>query len=139
MSFPKRAHDALNYNEQKVQRGVAQRLHAAGYLRTADDLSVSQKLEGLQLRNSLNKRALSKTLHVSLNFSPQDRAPSRETLRSIARDYMEEIAFFAQPYMVHRHHYAGHLHMACTIIRMDGTCILSSKKRSKVQVPMERT
>lgn len=143
MSFPKRVHDALNYNEQKVQHGVAQCLHAAGYLRRADDLSFTQKLEGLQLRNSLNERALSKTLHVSLNFSPRDRTLDGETLKSIARDYMKGIGFEGQPYLVYCHHDAGHphLHIVSTIIRSDGSRIpthnLGREQSSRIRLELE--
>lgn len=121
MSFPKRVLSALNYNEQKVQRGVAQCIGAHGYLRAAEDMNVHQKLEGLQRRNALNDRATTRTLHVSLNFDPSETLTS-DTLLQIASGYMERIGFGEQPYLVYQHHDAGHphLHIVSTLIREDG-------------------
>jgi hypothetical protein len=124
ITFPKRVLDALNYNEQKVQKGVAQCLGASGYLREAGDMNFYQKLEGLERRNELNNRATTKTLHVSLNFDPSEKL-SQETLLRIASQYMERIGFGGQPFLVYRHQDAGHphIHIVSSIIRGDGSRI----------------
>ena len=121
MSFPKRLLDALNYNEKKVVKGVAQCIGAGGYLWEAGDMNFHQKLQGLEMRNALNDRASTKTLHVSLNFDPSETL-SDEKLLSIASGYLERIGFGGQPYLVYRHDDAGHphLHIVSTTIREDG-------------------
>lgn len=145
MSFPKRLHDALNYNEQKVAKGVATLLDASGYLRKGPDLNFYHKLEGLQLRNSLNERANSHTIHISLNFSPGDRKLDESTLKSIARDYMQGIGFEGQPYLVYQHRDAGHphLHIVSTTIRKDGSRIpthnLGRDQSSRTREALEQT
>lgn len=124
ITFPRRLEDAVRYSEQKVQRGVAECIGAAGYLREARELGVAQKLEGLRQRSALNSRALTKTLHVSLNFHPSERL-SDEALLQVTGRYMEALGFGDQPYLVYRHHDAGHphVHVVSTLIRADGTRI----------------
>jgi hypothetical protein len=144
ITFPHRVRDALNYNEQKVNKGVADFLSANVYLQKPGDLNFYQKLEGLELRNTLNDRATTKTLHVSLNFSPEDKGLDTSTLLRIARQYMEGIDFGGQPYLVYCHRDAGHphLHIVSTTIRPDGSRIathnLGRDKSSKVRVAIEQ-
>lgn len=143
MSFPKRVEDALSYNEQKVAKGVAHLLDVQGYLRKPEDLNWYQKLDAFRLRNSLNERATSKTIHISLNFSPQDRKLDAATLSSIASDYMQGIGFGKQPYLVYQHQDAGHphLHIVSTTIREDGSRIpthnLGKMQSSKMRTELE--
>lgn len=136
--------DALNYNEQKVKKCVADCLCASGYLHKPEALNFYKKLEGLEQRNSLNERATTKTLHVSLNFSSQDRKLDTPTLISIAKDYMKGIGFDDQPYLVYCHRDAGHphLHIVSTTIRPDGSRIpthnLGKDQSSKVRIELEK-
>lgn len=139
ITFPKRVTDALNYNEQKVQKGVADCVYAHHFLRKGTDLNFYQKLEGLELRNSLNDHIATQTLHVSLNFSPQDRKLDEAKLVSIAKQYMQGIGFGNQPYLVYRHQDAGHphLHIVSTTIRADGSRI-ATHNLGKVQSAQTR-
>ena len=73
ITIPKSIEAALNYNEKKVQKGTAQCLHAANYLNEAKNMNFYQKLNGFEMLNNLNKRATTKTLHVSLNFDPSEK------------------------------------------------------------------
>lgn len=115
---------ALNYNEQKVKKRTAECIHAANYLPDANQLSYHQKLAGLEVRNSLNERATTKTLHVSLNFDPSENL-SKEKFIKIAETYMDKIGFGDQPYLVYHHHDAGHphIHIVTTTIKQDGSRI----------------
>ena len=124
ITFPKRVEAALNYNENKVDKGKAVCLAASGYLREAGELTFYQKLEGLERFNLLNDRATIKTLHVSLNFDPCEKL-SNERLLQIASCYMEKIGFGEQPYLVYRHQDAGHphIHIVSTTIKHDGSRI----------------
>jgi len=112
---------ALNYNEQKVKSGKAECLYAGNFLQDANELNFYQKLERFVRQNSLNQRAKTNTLHISLNFDGQDKL-SRENLIEIASKYMEKIGFRDQPYLVYQHHDAGHshLHIVTTSIQNDG-------------------
>ncbi len=124
ITIPGRLLDALNYNEKKVQRGVAELIGDANFLLPSSKMNFYHKLEGFEQRNSLNGRAATKTLHVSLNFDPSENLTD-ETLKNIADDYMLRIGFNDQPYLIYRHKDAGHphIHILSTTIRADGTRI----------------
>jgi hypothetical protein len=70
ITIPKNIEAALNYNEKKVQKENAVCLQAANYLNEAKNMNFYQKLNGFERLNSLNERATTKTLHISLNFDP---------------------------------------------------------------------
>jgi Relaxase/Mobilisation nuclease domain len=124
ITTPKSIEAALNYNEKKVQKGVAICFHAANYLNEAKGMNFYQKLNGFERLNSLNERATTKTLHVSLNFDPSEKLAKNKLLQ-IASDYMEKIGFGNQPYLVYKHEDAGHphIHIVSTTIKADGSRI----------------
>lgn len=121
ITSPSRIVAALNYNENKVQEGKAECLHASGYLREAGEMNFYQKLEGFERLNNLNSRATTKTLHISLNFDPSEKL-AHDKLISIATDYMEKIGFGMQPWIMYKHKDAGHphIHIVTTTIQDDG-------------------
>ena len=112
---------ALNYNEQKVKSGKAECLYAGNFLQDANELNFYRKLQRFERQNSLNQRAKTNTLHISLNFDSQDKL-STEKLIEIASKYMEKIGFGRQPYLVYQHYDAGHahLHIVTTSMKNDG-------------------
>lgn len=124
ITFPKSVAKALNYNEQKQQQGKAICIGGNGTLIDASELNFYQKIAALENRNSLNDRATTKTLHVSLNFSPIEEF-SAAKLMEIASDYMCRLGFAEQPYFVYQHEDAGHphIHILTSCIRSDGTRI----------------
>jgi Relaxase/Mobilisation nuclease domain len=124
ITTPKSIEAALNYNEKKVQKGNAVCLQAANYLNEAKNMNFYQKLNGFERLSSLNERASTKTLHVSLNFDPSEKLAENK-LMQIAFDYMEKIGFGQQPYLVYKHEDAGHphIHIVSTTIKADGSRI----------------
>lgn len=124
ITIPKSIEAALNYNEKKVQKGNAVCLHAANYLNEAKDMNFYQKLNGFEQLNSLNDRATTKTLHVSLNFDPSEKIADDKLLK-IAELYMNKIGFGDQPFIVYKHEDAGHphIHIVSTTIKADGSRI----------------
>lgn len=121
ITTPHRINDALNYNEQKVKKGIAECIYAGNYLLEGKDMNFYQKLTGFETRNELNDRATTKTLHVSLNFDPSENL-SHEKLIQIATLYMHKIGFGDQPYLIYKHGDAGHphIHIVATTIKEDG-------------------
>jgi hypothetical protein len=121
ITTPKRIEAALNYNEKKVQKGSAVCIQAANYLQDASEMNFYQKLAGFERLNSLNERATTKTLHVSLNFDPSEKL-SEQKLLHVAAAYMGKIGFGEQPYLVYKHEDAGHphIHIVSTTIKSDG-------------------
>jgi hypothetical protein len=100
---------ALNYNEQKVQKGKAECLFACNFLYRANEMNFHRKLERFQQLIEQNK-SKTNTLHISLNFHPSE-VLSKEKLTEIAESYMNKIGFGEQPFLVYQHHDAGHPHM----------------------------
>lgn len=112
---------ALNYNEEKLRKGKAEILLASGFLKDADKLNFYDKINHFERLTSLNDRAVTNTLHVSLNFDPSEQL-SNEKLAAIPDRYMEQIGFGQQPYLVYRHYDAGHphIHIVSTNIQKNG-------------------
>ncbi|NCU04902.1 MAG: relaxase/mobilization nuclease domain-containing protein [Chitinophagaceae bacterium] len=111
----------LNYNEHKVREKEAELLLAQNFLKDASQLSFSDKTKHFERFTSLNERATTNTLHVSLNFDVTEKL-SNDALTTIAKTYMDKIGFGEQPYLVYRHHDAGHphIHIVSTNIQHDG-------------------
>jgi len=124
ITIPKSIDAALNYNEKKVRKGIAQCLYAANYLNEAKNMNFYQKMDGFEKHNRLNKMATTKTLHVSLNFDPSEKL-SNSRLIEVANVYMEKIGFGEQPFLVYKHEDAGHphIHIVSTTIKEDGSRI----------------
>jgi hypothetical protein len=124
ITIPRSIEAVLNYNEKKVQKGIAQCLHAANYLNEAKNMNFYQKMDGFEKHNRLNKMAATKTLHVSLNFDPSEKL-SNSRLMEIANVYMGKIGFGEQPFLVYKHEDAGHphIHIVSTTIKNDGSRI----------------
>lgn len=121
ITCPQNISRALNYNEQKVQQGKAECLHAGNFLKDAGKLNFYEKLHRFEHQNALNGRAKTNTLHISLNFDAGDQL-DREKLLYIASAYMEKIGFGRQPYLIYQHYDAGHthLHIVTSSIEKDG-------------------
>lgn len=77
-----------------------------------------RKLAGLNTKTMLN------CLHISLNFDPSENIAENK-LREITREYMDQLGFGNQPYLVYQHFDAGHphLHIVTTNIQADSTRI----------------
>lgn len=133
---------ALNYNEQKVQKGKAECLFAGNFLQQPNELNFYQKLERFQKLIEQNS-AKTNTLHVSLNFHPSENF-SKEKLVQIAEAYMKGIGFGEQPFLVYQHLDAGHphLHIVTTNIKENGKRIdtynigrnQSQKARKEIEI-----
>jgi hypothetical protein len=112
---------ALNYNENKVKEGKAECIYAHNFLKEYDHLNFYEKLRRFENIISLNKRASTNTVHISLNFGLNEKI-KKETLVEIASVYMNKIGFNEQPYLVYQHLDAGHphIHIVTTNIQKDG-------------------
>jgi Relaxase/Mobilisation nuclease domain len=124
ITIPKSIEAALNYNEKKVEKGTACCLYADNYRKDVKEMNFYEKLTRFKELNELNDRATTKTLHVSLNFSPEEKL-SDNKLVTIANEYMEKIGFGQQPFLVYKHEDAGHphIHIVSTTIKEDGSRI----------------
>lgn len=114
----------FHYNEQKVAEGIAECLLAANYPKDVDYLPQAQKLNRLLHQAALNEHVTRNSVHISLNFDPSEQLTG-ERLQEIALTYMERIGFGEQPFLVYRHHDAGHphIHIVSVKVRTDGSRI----------------
>lgn len=121
ITVPNSIRRALNYNEQKVKEGKAECIYAHNFLKEHDQLIFYEKLARFEGLISLNKRASTKTVHISLNFALNEKI-EKEKLADIASVYMDRIGFAEQPYLVYQHFDAGHphTHIVTTNIQKDG-------------------
>jgi hypothetical protein len=124
ITYPQSCKRALNYNEKKVQKGVAECLYAENFLKPANEMNFQDKLQRFETRNELNDRVSKNTLQFSLNFDEKDALDTQQKIE-VAKAYMKGIGYEHQPYLVYEHHDAGHkhLHVVTTNIREDGTRI----------------
>src|ERR1700743_1185485 len=101
---------AINYNERKVSRGMAELIAAVRYPKDMEQLNFRDKLLRLADLAARNERTKTNTVHISLNFPNGENLPD-EQLTAITQDYMRGIGFESQPYLVYRHEDAGHPHI----------------------------
>lgn len=116
--------DLLRYHQRKVERGQAEYLHGANLLKDGEELSLKQKQFHFERLAELNDTVRRKTLHIFLSWHKDDRLDNN-TMRSIARDYMQGMGLDKQPYLVYRHRDSAHphAHIVTSLIRKDGTRI----------------
>ena len=110
ITVPSGIRKALNYNEHKVKEGKAECIYAQNFLKEAELLNYNEKLVRFEQLISLNRKASTNTVHISLNFQPDENL-TYEKLAEIAFVYMSKIGFGEQPYLVYKHLDAGHPHM----------------------------
>ena len=124
MKNGKNIRGALSYNESKVRAGEAELILAARFGCEASELSFSQKLARFEKLNQNCIRSGYNTVHISLNFHPDENLLS-EQMQDIAQDYMQQLGFEKQPYLVYRHDDAGHphLHIVTTPVKPNGSFI----------------
>ncbi|MHA4809687.1 relaxase/mobilization nuclease domain-containing protein [Flavitalea flava] len=134
----------LAYNEEKVTEKAAILLGAFNYLQETEELSFEDKIKRFRNLTRLNDRVEANTAHFSLNFHNKD-VLSDEKLKQIASEFMEEIGFGRQPYLVYRHIDAGHphAHIVTINIKPDGDRIpndgLAVWKLIKICIQLEQT
>lgn len=127
------------YNENKVNDGVAECLMAANYPMDLEQLDARQRLNMLLKTAALNPDVKRSSIHISLNFAPSEQFSDHQ-LKAIAADYMQQIGFGNQPYLVYRHDDAAHphLHVVTTKIRPDGSRIITQNIGKDLSEPARK-
>lgn len=123
------------YNEQKVMEGKALFLGAFNYWQDDAQLTLESKLQRFDDLVVLNERSQAHTIHISLNFHPNDQLTDKK-MRQVATTFMEKIGFSAQPWLAYRHIDAGHphMHIVTTNIRPDGDRITNDLRSPRLLV-----
>ena len=102
---------ALRYNEQKVVQKQALVLGATGFAN--NDLAAKNRnytSSVLECQSRKNTNVKKPTLHFSLSLHPSEQI-SDDKFKAIAHQFMAEMGYQQQPYIVYRHHDTAHPHI----------------------------
>ena len=92
----------------------------------------------------MNENVTRNSVHISLNFDPSEQI-SKERLQEIADNYMHQIGFGEQPYLIYQHFDAGHphIHIVSVKVRADGSRIdmqnIGRNQSEKARKEIEQT
>ena len=94
---------ALAYNQLKVENENGQILFANKMIETANGhYSVAQLAQSFAPYLIANCNTEKHTLHISLNPDPKDKV-SDDKFREMAEEYMREMGYGEQPFVVFKH------------------------------------
>lgn len=109
----------LGYNFKKVEQKEASVLLANGlYQQSGKPYTMEQVFEDMQLAIPDKCRTKKVVFHCSLNPHPDEHL-DEETLRAIAKEYMEELGYGKQPYIVFKHSDIAREHIHIVSLRID--------------------
>ena len=110
---------ALGYNFKKVEKEEASILLAQGLYQNKEETYTMEEvfadMEALIPKKCRTKKTV---FHCSLNPHPDEKL-SDETLVKIAKEYMEELGYGKQPYIVFKHNDIAREHIHIVSLRVD--------------------
>lgn len=112
---------AVYYNEEKIEKGEADRLALRNYVGNLVDPETMERQQVaylLEQQAALNERVSKPTFHVSLSLAPGEK-PDGDELLSLADKYMAGMGYGRQPYAVYQHRDTEHTHIHIVSIRVD--------------------
>ena len=111
---------ALGYNFKKVEKEEASILLAQGlYQNKEGTYTMAEVFPDMQALIPEKHRTKKMVFHCSLNPHPDEKL-SDETLTQIAKEYMEELGYGKQPYIVFKHNDIAREHIHIVSLRIDG-------------------
>lgn len=116
---------ALSYNQLKVDKENGQVLDTQRIMETPDgSYTVAQLYRSFEPYLIANKRTEKPVLHISLNPDPGDKVTD-ENFKQIAKDYMQQMGYSEQPYIVFKHTdiERTHIHIVSTNVNRYGVKI----------------
>ena len=126
---------SLQYNEDKVQQGVAE-IESVGNIKSADFKDIWEAIVG---REKNNKKTEKPSLHIAFSPGIDDNIPHEEMTKFIDA-WMLQVGLGDQPYAVYYHHdiIRGHYHVVSTKLREDGKSVKANNLAYKSQDAMAR-
>ena len=110
---------ALGYNFKKVEKGEASILLAAELYQDREGrYTMAEVFADMQALIPEKCRTKKMVFHCSLNPHPDEKL-SDETLTQIAKEYMEELGYGKQPYIVFKHNDIPREHIHIVSLRVD--------------------
>ncbi len=113
---------ALAYNNLKVEKEDGEILFANKIIETPDgNYSVAQLIRSFEPYLTANRNTEKHTLHISLNPDPKDKVTD-DTFREMAEQYMREMGYEQQPFVVFKHADIGrsHIHIVSVCVDEEG-------------------
>ncbi|MDN5424187.1 MAG: relaxase/mobilization nuclease domain-containing protein, partial [Chryseobacterium sp.] len=113
---------ALIYNQQKVDKENGQILFTQRIAETVNGkYSASQLYRSFEFYLTANHKVEKPVLHISLNPDPKDKVNDEQFI-SIAQQYMTEMGYGQQPFVVFKHTDTErtHIHIVSTCVTLDG-------------------
>jgi hypothetical protein len=128
---------ALSYNQLKVDKESGQILFTHNMVETIDgQYSIQKLLRSFEPYLAANNRTEKPVLHISLNPDPREQVTD-EKLQVIAEDYMEQMGYGNQPFVVFKHTDIdrSHIHIVSVCIDEEGRKISDAfEKRRSVKI-----
>lgn len=124
---------ALAYNQLKVESENGQILFANKMIETASGhYSVAQLALSFAPYLIANRNTEKHTLHISLNPDPKDKV-SDDKFRAMAEEYMREMGYGEQPFVVFKHTDIDRSHIHIVSVCVDGNGKKISDKFEKMR------
>lgn len=114
---------AVSYNQQKVDEGTAHIIHSHKMIMNLDGkepITFPQTLRSFEDYLTANKRTKTPVAHFSLNPAPGDKLTD-DMYSRLADDYMKEMGYKDQPYIVYRHNDIDREHIHIVSVRIEET------------------
>lgn len=110
---------AIKYNAVKVNEGKGQLLDTNKIFNAGDGrVDIAQTLKDFERRMPGQMRTEKPVIHISLNPHPGDNLTDGE-LTAIAREYMEQMGYGGQPYIVVKHEDIDRHHLHIVTVNVD--------------------
>jgi hypothetical protein len=123
---------ALAYNQLKVEKENGQILFPNKMIETANGhYSIAQLAQSFEPYLIANRNTEKPTLHISLNPDPKDNVRD-EKFKLIAQEYMQELGYGEQPFVVFKHTDIDRIHIVSVCVDEEGKKISDKfeKRRS---------
>lgn len=114
----------LQYHELKVRKGIGECIAGENFIKDVGDLAFEEKWYHFHRLTTLNENVRKNVLHVFMQFSKAD-VIDNATMGQVAGEYLDEMGFGQQPYLVYRHYdsYAEHAHLVSPNVDPEGNKI----------------
>lgn len=113
---------ALAYNNLKVEKEKGQILFTNKLIETTNGVyTVGQLIQSFEPYLIANRNTEKHTLHISLNPDPEDQV-SDDKFQEIAQEYMQEMGYGEQPFLVFKHTDIdrSHIHIVSVCVNENG-------------------
>ncbi|MBS9767642.1 MAG: relaxase/mobilization nuclease domain-containing protein [Flavobacteriaceae bacterium] len=133
LSPAKISFEGIQYNESKVEKEKGALLEAVNFNGLSEKATKKDYVMYLQNQSSLNKRVKLPQFHATISAKGTER--SFEELQSFAKEYMKDMGYGNNPYLIYAHKDTdnNHIHIVSTRIDKDGKKINDSMERVRSQ------